>query len=248
MTEYTSKRYIDGKVRHVIVDETGNIVNKNPGKDELKGLEKEPRFFRDTVNSKIYTDDELLDYIRQFYEENGRPPSQNDFANNPAYPSYSTYFRRLGNWSNILKIVGMDLDTRVMQGCLKTEIEKSRYAEIKVINHFKQHSIDMAGENRNNPCDGICPNGKTYDVKSSKLIEYKYYLFNTNNKHREEIEIYYFLAFNEDYSKLEYAWRVPGEIVEKDHFYLGKYTGKFNVENMKEFEITDKFKDIIEIL
>jgi hypothetical protein len=54
MTYYKSKRIIDGKLQLVIVDETGKIVNRNPNKVELKGLEKEPRFFRDTLNRSYY--------------------------------------------------------------------------------------------------------------------------------------------------------------------------------------------------
>lgn len=50
MTEYKAKRIIDGKspLRTVIVDEAGNVVNINPTKEELKGLEKEPRRSHDT--------------------------------------------------------------------------------------------------------------------------------------------------------------------------------------------------------
>jgi hypothetical protein len=49
MTNYKSKRIIDGKPPiWVIVDETGKIVNKNPSKEELKDIGKEPRTFRDT--------------------------------------------------------------------------------------------------------------------------------------------------------------------------------------------------------
>jgi hypothetical protein len=42
MTEYTSKRIIDGKVRIVIVDENDNISNRKPSKEELKCLEEAP--------------------------------------------------------------------------------------------------------------------------------------------------------------------------------------------------------------
>lgn len=59
----------------------------------------------------------------------------------------------------------MDLDTRVMQGGLNTNTEKGRYAEIMVINHFKNNPVDLSGKNRKSPCDGICPDGKIYDVK-----------------------------------------------------------------------------------
>lgn len=45
MTKYKSDRIIDGRHRTVIVDETETgtkIVNRNPTKEELKGLEEEP--------------------------------------------------------------------------------------------------------------------------------------------------------------------------------------------------------------
>lgn len=42
ITYYRSYRYIDVKSKWVIVDENGMIVNKNPTKEELKGLDKFP--------------------------------------------------------------------------------------------------------------------------------------------------------------------------------------------------------------
>lgn len=43
MTNYKSKRPIDGKPPiWTIVDEDGNIVNKNPNKDELKLIKELP--------------------------------------------------------------------------------------------------------------------------------------------------------------------------------------------------------------
>lgn len=244
MIYYTSIRPIDGKPRKVIVDETGNVVNRSPSKEELKGLEKE--VYKQKRNNARYTDNELLNLLRQFYQETGRIPAKRDFLNNPQYPGLTTYNNYFGSWNNALKLVEMDLDARVMQGCLETEIEKARYSEMIVIDHFKQHPVDLAGENCLSPCDGICPNGKTYDVKSATLHKkYIYWLFNIHNKYREEIEIYYFLAFNEDYTKLMYVWRVLGEIVEKDHFYVGmSCRSEFNIENMKEYDITNKFKEL----
>jgi hypothetical protein len=49
ITNYKSKRSIDGKRPiWVIVDEIGKIVNRNPSKDELKGIKNEPRKPYDT--------------------------------------------------------------------------------------------------------------------------------------------------------------------------------------------------------
>lgn len=241
MIEYKAWRIINGKPRWIITDERANIINRYPDKEDLKDLAIEIKPY-----GQKYTDKELLNYLIQFDEKYGRIPAMSDFNNNPRYPNFCTYSRRFGSWSNALKLAGMDLDTRVLQGNLETNDQKARYAEIKVINHFRQYAIDLSKENHSSPCDGICPNGMNYDVKSSKLDKRKRHTFHTDNKYKEEIEMYYLLGFNEDYTKLEYAWRVPGEIIEKDYFQIGPNRNyEFNIENMKEYDITDKFKDII---
>lgn len=70
-------RIIEGKPRWVIVDETGKILNDNPKKIELKNLKCVPI----PKNKYKYTDEQLLSYLRQFYEEYGRIPIQNDLTN-----------------------------------------------------------------------------------------------------------------------------------------------------------------------
>lgn len=246
--KYTSDRIIDGRRRKVIVDENGKIVNRNPNKGELKGYGEEPY----VKNSKeLYTNKKLLGYLRQFYEENGRVPVITDFDNNPWYPNCITYKRRFGSWFNALKLARLDVDTMVKRGVLDNNYQKGRKAEIMIIDHFEKNPVDLSGKNHVSPCDGICPNGKMYDVKSSGLLENKgwlYWRFGIGNRYKEEIEIYYLLAFNKDYTKLEYAWRVPGEIAESNGFYVGASPSskrKFTVYNMKEYDITEKLRDII---
>lgn len=187
-----------------------------------------------------YTDKELLNYMIQFYEDYGKVPVVNDFKNNCGYPSCSIYKIRFGSWSCALKLVGLDVDSIVKRSVSKTNQHKGRLAEIKVANHFRQYPIDLAGENCLSLCDGICPNGKYYDVKSSKFYKERCrWDFNIRNKYRKHIEIYYLLAFNEDWTELEYGWRIPGETVAKEHFLVGLYNNyKFNVENMKQYDIT----------
>jgi hypothetical protein len=149
-------------------------------------------------------------------------------------------------------LVGLDVESIVKKGVLVTNLQKGRFGEIIVRDHFKGHPVDLAGENNRSPCDGICPNGKTYDVKSSILhTDYGgYYHYGNCNKYKDKIEIYYILAFNKNYSKLEYAWRVTGwEVIEKDYFdvYVNSHSrAKFTIENMKEYDITDKIRDVLE--
>lgn len=254
MTNYTAWRMpgTGEKPRTVIIDENGNVVNRNPTDKELKGLKKELRTSQDTKKGKIlcgHTEGSLLKCLIDFTDKNGRPPTVKDFSNNFAYPSIRPYIDHFGSWSAALKKVGLDDESIIKKGVVKTNDQKARLAEILVRDHFEKNPVDLAGENKLSPCDGICPNGKFYDVKSSKLHVGKYHVFIARNKHKDKIEIYYFLAFNEDYSKLMYVWRVPGELVEKNHFYIGMSPKcEFDIEDMEQYDITDKFRRIFKEL
>lgn len=105
-SKYKGYRIIDGKARWVIITENGEIINRNPTKEELKGIKKEIRIPYDTAkwHGFCYTDDELLEYLRQFYNENERPPTMEDFTNNHRCPLYVTYQNHFGSWSNALKL------------------------------------------------------------------------------------------------------------------------------------------------
>lgn len=212
----------------------------------LAGLDNREKCAR----SNKYSDEELLIFLTIFYEENGKVPGKRDFINNFAYPDYQNYTAHFGSWGNALKMVGLDVDTMVKQGNLKTEKQKGRWVEIIVRDNFENESIDLSGNNPSSMIDGICPNGQTYEVKSSPLRvigKWSGWTYGTGNKDKDDdieaIQWYYFAAFNEDYTELYHMWRVPGEIVEKNTLHIGMYGGEFNIENMAEYDITDKFKD-----
>lgn len=48
--------------------------------------------YEEKIFSRI-TDEQLLDYIRKFNVENGRPPTTYDFERNPDYPTAYTFYR-----------------------------------------------------------------------------------------------------------------------------------------------------------
>lgn len=312
-SKFKDDRIIDGKIRKVIVDIIGDVFNRNPTKDELKGCKKYPgknqsvimtlpykeeyllEFIRhfyhkegrvpkaadfsnnkkyptfhiyqqifETWNNAIikgglqpnrsgptgYTDKELLESHIRFYEENGRPAIATDFINNLIYPGFLTY-QRFEGWNNSLKIVGLDIDSMISYGIIENNIQKGRLGEILVRNHFSENDkvIDLAGGNPSKHiCDGIDPGGHYYDVKTAEL-SYKC-KFNLLNENIDNIEYLYCLAFNEDFSKLLYAWRIPiSDFMEKmgNNITIGiKNTYTFNIENMKKYEITEKIMLIFE--
>lgn len=234
---------IEGKPRKVIV-ENRKITNRNPSKDELKGLGKESYIkYKDRRDEPRpfdpkYSDEELLIYLVQYYVENGKVPTVRDFYSNSEYPGKSVYIKRFGNWSNALKLVGLDDDAMINKGVLDTENQKGRLAELIILGHFKNNPIDLSGKNRMSPYDGICPNGMNYDVKSSKLCEGIYWRFHIRNICKEEIVIYYLVGMNEDWTKVEHIWRITGDMVSGDEFYIGMYS-RFGIINMKKYDIID---------
>ena len=50
-----------------------------------------------------YTDEYLLSCLKDFYQKNKRVPEAREFTSVSGYPSYKTYRRRFGCWSNALK-------------------------------------------------------------------------------------------------------------------------------------------------
>lgn len=196
---------------------------------------------------QVYTDKELLEYLRRFGDEKRRPPTEEYFKNNPKCPSYNTYISRFGGWQKALKLVGLDTDSTIKKCILETTCQKGRLAEIYVLEHFvEKEAKDLSGENPLSPFDGICPKGETYDVKSSRLRDGRCWTFVIGNLYREDIEWFYLLGFNEDYSELQHAWRIPSfDFIDEDSITIGISNNcTCNVENMKEYEITEKFNDI----
>jgi hypothetical protein len=267
-TDFDTYRYTDKE----LLDLLKQFVDKNrrvPTRREFRNNPSYPssetyrRFFGSWNNALILaevctrkryekcTNEVLLNYLKQFYEEYERVPIYSDLKNNNEYPSIETYRQRFGGLNNALKLVGMDLDTRIMSGRLYTNREKGRLSEIIIIKLLGHKGIDLSGDNCSNYLDGICPNGMTYEVKSSKFYtELNSWIFGTKNRDKsdnvEAIQWWYFIAFNEDYTKLLYLWRVPGELIETDTIIIGKSNRhKFNLENMEKYNITDKIMKIL---
>lgn len=191
------------------------------------------------------TDDELLEFLVQFFKENGRSPTQTDFNKSRKYPNYCAYRYRFGGWQKALKLVGLDIDSMVKKGIVETSQQKARLSEIYILNHFnKKGSIDLSGNNCKSPFDGICPEGETYDVKSSSLLIDRW-IFDLDNTYREDIKWLYLCAFDKYYNNLLYVWRVPSTFTDQNKLYIELDNNReFNIKNMEEYDITEKFKEI----
>ncbi len=189
-----------------------------------------------------YTDNQLINFIKKFYEENGKSPAVTDFVGNPDYPSHQTFTYRFKSWSNVLKLAGLDADTLVKKGILGCSYHKGRMFEMIVNKSFKKDSSDLSGQNCNSPFDGICPRGYNYDAKSSKLVsgktrDSKGWFFHFRNKQINIIQYFILGGFNEDYTKLLHIWMIPLSLVNgRDTVYIGQQS----IYNFKLYEITDR--------
>jgi hypothetical protein len=175
--------------------------------DPNKSVSKSFRSNR--IRSMDYTDDELLDLLKKYYEKYGKIPSMTDIKRNPDYPSQATYQNHFGSWSNALKLVGFDVDSMVKEGNVSSSYHKARLTELLVFNSFqeKHKAVDLSGKNPNSIFDGLCPRGMSYDVKSASLkadgLRYHF-----RNKEFDKIEYFYLVAVNEEYTKIYYIWLI----------------------------------------
>lgn len=106
MELYKSWRIPDiGKnAKWIVVDGNGNIVNKNPTKEELINLKEGTCI---GYKRYKYTKYQLLRFLVNFYEENRRTPTCSDFDNNPKYPGIKIYYIRFESWNNAIKEAGL---------------------------------------------------------------------------------------------------------------------------------------------
>lgn len=193
------------------------------------------------ISRQYYTDNELLNILRRYYTETGEIPTYNEFLSNKKYPSSVCFAEHFGTWNNALKLAGMDIDMLIREGKLDNKYHKGRLGELTILDSFKTDgAIDLSGNNALSIFDGICPKGKTYDVKSSKLIGTGGYLFHFMNKKKQKIEYFFLCAFNEDFSKLLHVWLIPNILVNnKGHIWINNSSrGEFNIYNMEMYEVT----------
>ena len=207
-------------------------------------------FKRNYMRNYDYTDKELIDLLKKYYEEYGKIPSKTDIKKNPKYPSDNTYFKHFGTWTNALKLAGFDADTLVKKGILNCTYHKGRLFEIIVNKSFKNDSSDLSGKNCNSPFDGICPKGYNYDAKSSKLVQgetqnSKGWFFHFRNKHINEIQYFILGGFNEDYTKLLHVWMIPLSFVNGRE---AVYVGQSLINRFKKYEITDRCIDLDKLI
>lgn len=75
-------------------------------------------------SSNKYSDKELLDFIKQWVEENEDVPSTRDFNKSDSYPSEQTYARRFGSWVAAIKLAGYDAKTKYPESFFANERSK----------------------------------------------------------------------------------------------------------------------------
>lgn len=52
----------------------------------------------------------MLEHLKRFNNDEGRPPTSRYFNNKPKYPNFGTYINRFGKWNNALKEAEIQVD------------------------------------------------------------------------------------------------------------------------------------------
>ena len=82
---------------------------RNPNSIKNLELGKTPEAERKSAEARrIYTKEKLIQKIREFAERHGRPPTKNEFINDPFCPDYVTYRDYFGTWNNAIKAAGYE--------------------------------------------------------------------------------------------------------------------------------------------
>lgn len=105
--------------------------------------------------------------------------------------------------------------------------------------------------NRQSKFDGLCPKGKMYDVKSSKLHflhsnSNYFWKFNSTEEQLNKSDYFFLGAYDAQHEKLMFMWRVDKNFMRnRKYINIGKDNNyEHNTINMKKYDITDKFKHL----
>jgi hypothetical protein len=58
----------------------------------------------------VYTDEELLEALKQWAKEHGKSPTERDVKLDKSLPSFRTYIYRFGSFNNAKKLVGLKVN------------------------------------------------------------------------------------------------------------------------------------------
>jgi hypothetical protein len=172
----------------------------------------------------IYTREYLIQWLKDFVLREGRVPTQLDLVNTKDAPSTTAFRNHFDTLANAKIVAGIDVS--------HYETVKGRKAELEILKLFTQDgAIDMSGINWHSIFDGITPDGKTYDVKSSSLLST---IYNTQRwqfalTHKDAVYYFYLVAYDAEHKKILYIWRIPSsEINNKYHIDIGNNTDSIN--------------------
>jgi sulfur relay (sulfurtransferase) DsrC/TusE family protein len=137
------------------------------------------------VHAQKYTNEELINYIRDFYSKYNRIPSYSNFSKNPEYPSARTYSDRFGSWKNaILKCEFEDYHPTITKDDLIRYIHRyyDEYGKVPKYDDFRDNP-DYPSPSSYERQFGSWSNG----IKTAGYAPYKQMHINTDDELLEYI-------------------------------------------------------------
>ena len=91
------------------------------------------------------SDDELIQYIKDFYKKNNRVPKISDFYCKEGYPSPATYKKRFGGWIKARELAGFKVNPFALKS-MACEFHGGCFIQNKKLPPFKKVCIYIAGK------------------------------------------------------------------------------------------------------
>ena len=185
----------------------------------------------------MYKKDYLIDTLKTYLIKYGGGLSAKDYEKNKDKddPGSMTFIRRFGSWLNAKEATGVKVDRHLCSA------EMGRKAELAIFYMFdKTGAVDLSGQNRNSFCDGVDPDGKMYDVKSSKLHQHRgkhmAWCFTFTNRRKKRIDYYFLLGYDKQHEKLIHVWKIPPSLVSTRE-RLSIFSTPNSLERWSEYEV-----------
>lgn len=219
MSEYKEKRLIDEKLKWVVIDENGNVKNRNPSKGELKCLKIWDKPYKRNKKVYRYNDGNRCEFITEDGKrcsESLHPGNAREFIIDGKSVWYcekhgNVYRKRLTS-NNVMKRIRNIRTGNLNPDCGRSEGNITQ----KLVNGlYNWEDLNIKYDNYQTPIDFIDKDGKLHQVQGRRYnpINRNWVFTHWDNEFNKEYEDMICICKSHDGKKIEEIYKFPSAVV-----------------------------------